>query len=158
MDMTLSSLAARFARIEAVDEIVRVKHRYGELIDALAAGIDADDLERLGDLFTEDADVDFVSVRLAGREGVTALYGGQMQKQLRWLWHSFHSPVIEVAGDHATGHWTLQGLTIDHGATHPATVYGRYLDEFVLTDGRWRISKLQLVIGPSGLQQDLQLG
>ncbi|MDB5714520.1 MAG: nuclear transport factor 2 family protein [Sphingomonadales bacterium] len=152
----LDQLAARLDHIEAVEAILKVKHRYGELIDRLAERVDQDDLDALGALFTVDAKIDFVSVELPGRQGILDLYGGQMQQNLSWLWHSFHSPIVDIDGDRASARWTLQGLTIAQGATIPNTVYGRYIDELVRTDGRWQISKLQLVVGPAGEQAELQ--
>lgn len=158
MDSTsLGDLARRVAHLEAVEAILKVKHRYGELVDRLSSRIDQDDLADLGQLFTEDAEVDFVSVKLEGRKGVLALYGGQMQANIAWVWHSFHSPVIDVDGDRASARWTLQGLTVAVGETRPTTLYGRYNDELVKVDGRWQISKLQLVMGPGGPQTELQL-
>jgi len=151
-------LAARLDRLEAIEAILKVKHRYGELIDRLADRIDQADLDALGELFTVDAEIDFVSVQLSGRQGIVDLYGGQMQQNLSWLWHSFHSPIVDIDGDRASARWTLQGLTIARGATSPDTVYGRYIDELVRVDGRWQISRLRLVVGPAGPQPDLQKG
>src|SRR3546814_8940466 len=127
----MDQLVARITKLEAIDAVLKAKHRYGELVDRLADRIDQDDLQDLGQLFTEDADIDFVAVRLPGRQGILDLYGGQMQQNFSWLWHSFPSPVIDVDGDNAMGRWTLQGLTIAQGATSPTKVYGRYIDSFV---------------------------
>lgn len=144
-------LAARVERLEAVGAILNIKHRYGELVDRLASRINQTDLEALGELFTEDAFVDFVAVQLPGRQAILDLYGGVMQKNFAWVWHSFHSPIVEVNGDHASGRWTLQGITITHQSPTPTTVYGRYADEFVRTGEGWRMSKMVLLPGPSGL-------
>jgi hypothetical protein len=153
-----ADLAARIARLEAIDSILRIKHRYGELVDRLCSRIDEADLIALGELFTEDAFVDFVAVKLPGRRAILDLYGGAMQQNFVWVWHSFHSPVIEVNGDHASGRWTLQGMTITHGSPTPTTVYGRYADEFVRTANGWRMSRMILLPGPSGLQAELKRG
>ncbi|MBB4631953.1 nuclear transport factor 2 family protein [Sphingosinicella soli] len=151
-------LAARLDRLEAVEAILKVKHRYGELVDRLADRIDQNDLDALCALFTVDAEIDFASMQLSGRQGIVDLYGGQMQESLSWLWHSFHSPIVDIDGDRALGRWTLQGMTIARGATRPDTMYGRYVDELMRVDGRWQISRLQLVLGPAGPQPDLQKG
>jgi ketosteroid isomerase-like protein len=150
--------SARIERLEAVNDILYVKNRYGELVDRLSSRIDRADLDALGNLFTEDTFVDFIAVQLRGRQAVLDLYGGVMQKNLAWVWHSFHSPIIEVNGDRASGRWTLQGITIAHNSPTPTTVYGRYSDEFVRTPEGWRIAKLILQPGPSGLQAELKLG
>jgi ketosteroid isomerase-like protein len=151
-------LAVRIERLEAVDAILNIKHRYGELVDRLASRINQTDVEALGELFTEDAFVDFVAVQLPGRQAILDLYGGVMQKNFAWVWHSFHSPIVEVNGDHASGRWTLQGMTITHQSPTPTTVYGRYADEFVRTAQGWRMSKMILLQGPSGLQAELKRG
>lgn len=144
------ALRARLERLEAIDAITRLKHRYGELVDGLSVHIDTRAVEALGELFTEDAFVDFASVQLPGRQAVLDLYGGAMQKQFSWIWHSFHSPIIDVNGDRASGRWTLQGITITHENPTPTTVYGRYCDEFVRTSTGWRISRMVLIPGPAG--------
>lgn len=153
-----ADLAARLERLEAVSQIQYVKGRYGELVDGLSLKLDQANLKALGELFTEDTFVDFIAVQLRGRQAVLDLYGGVMQKNFSWVWHSFHSPVIEVNGDRASGRWTLQGLTIGHQSSTPTAVYGRYLDEFVRTPLGWRIAKLTLVPGPAGTQNELKLG
>ncbi len=149
---------ARLERLEAVSQIQYVKGRYGELVDGLSQRLDWEKLTALGELFTEDTFVDFVTVQLHGRQAVLDLYGGVMQKNFSWVWHSFHSPVIEVNGDRASGRWTLQGLTIGHDSPIPIAVYGRYKDEFVRSTAGWRISKLILAPGPAGPQNELKLG
>jgi hypothetical protein len=151
-------LAARFARLEALEAIVRVKHRYGELVDRLSTRIDQADLQALGGLFTEDAFVDFATLKLQGRQGVLDLYGGAMQKNFAWVWHSFHSAIVEVNGNRASGRWTLQGMTLSHSSRAPTTLYGRYSDEFVCAAGIWRISRMVLIPGPGGPQAELQIG
>jgi SnoaL-like domain len=153
-----ADLAARIARLEAIDCILTIKHRYGELVDRLSSRIDQADIKALGELFTEDAFVDFVVVKLPGRQAILDLYGGAMQKNFAWVWHSFHSPIVEVNGDRASGRWTLQGLTIAHNSPTPTTVYGRYADEFVRTPQGWRLSKMVLLPGPSGPQAELKRG
>lgn len=153
-----ADLAARVARLEAVGSVLAIKHRYGELVDRLSLRIDQADIRALGELFTEDAFVDFVAVQLKGRQAILDLYGGAMQKNFAWVWHSFHSPIVEVNGDRASGRWTLQGMTITHDSPTPTTVYGRYNDEFVLTSHGWRMSRMILLPGPSGLQAELKRG
>jgi hypothetical protein len=155
---SIEDFAARLERLEAVDAILNIKHRYGELVDRLSSRIDQADIEALGELFTEDAFVDFVAVQLPSRQAILDLYGGAMQKNFAWVWHSFHSPIIEINGDHASGRWTLQGMTITHQSPVPTTVYGRYADEFVRTTKGWRMSKMVLLPGPSGLQAELKRG
>ena len=151
-------LAARCTRLEALETIVRVKHRYGELVDRLSARIDQTDLDALGELFTADAFVDFASVQLRGRQAVLDLYGGAMQQNFSWIWHSFHSPIVEVNGNRASGRWTLQGMTVSHSSRTPITLYGRYSDEFICAGGIWRISRMVLLAGPGGPQAELQIG
>jgi SnoaL-like domain len=112
----------------------------------------------LGELFTEQAFVDFGSMQLTSRQAVLDLYGGAMQKNFSWIWHSFHSPIVEVNGDRASGRWTLQGLTIAHSNGTPTTLYGRYSDEFTRTSGTWRISRMVLIAGPGGPQEELRIG
>src|SRR3546814_11082747 len=99
----MDQLVARITKLEAIDAVLKAKHRYGELVDRLADRIDQDDLQDLGQLFTEDADIDFVAVRLPGRPGILDLYGGTMQQNFSWRWHRFPSPCICVARHNSRG-------------------------------------------------------
>jgi hypothetical protein len=128
------------------------------LVDRLSARIDQTDLQALGELFTEDAFVDFASLQLRSRQAILDLYGGAMQKNFSWIWHSFHSPIVEVSGNRASGRWTLQGITVSHSSHTPTTLYGRYSDEFICAAGTWRISRMVLIPGPGGPQAELQIG
>jgi hypothetical protein len=110
--------------------ILNVKHRYGELVDHLSHEVRPELVHELGELFEEDVFVDFGihaqfgHVVLRGRDAVKQLYGGDMQGDISWTWHSFHSPIAPDG---------------------PAVIsLGRYNDEFVRGASAWRISSMRL--------------
>jgi len=58
------------------------------------------------------------------------------------MWHSFHSPEIEIVGDHAVGHWTVYCLATNAGSNQVDVIVGRYRDEYLRTPQGWLQSRL----------------
>jgi hypothetical protein len=149
LEETVRALEARLARLEAEEEIRRLKARYGELVDArygrdgprpraeiepLAAGI--------AELFTEDAVWDGGS-GLGLCRGRAAIRERFLEPTLRFSWHYFVKPRIEVLGEHARGTWDLLApcTTGDGDARWMAGVEE---DEYRRVDGRWLHASMRL--------------
>ncbi|HEX3726426.1 MAG TPA: nuclear transport factor 2 family protein [Pirellulales bacterium] len=130
-----------------IEEIKQLKFRYGMLVDALPArGRDA--ANELAVLFTEPMHVDFRSVfgvTLTSKEEFSQFFGETLPASLGWMLHSFSNPIIEVAGNHASGTWLLYAMTTARDNPHsaPDISYGRYLDEYVRTPDGWRQRSLK---------------
>lgn len=126
-----------------VEAIRLLKPKYGDLIDRLVRGPEAGDAEQLAILFTEDAVLDFKSAlgRHEGRDAIVRFFTEQLPAVTAWMWHSFHSPLIEVDGDEAEGRWTLYALSVGKDDPHapPRATYGRYVDRYVRTGDGWRL-------------------
>ena len=82
---------------------------------------------------------------LNGRKAVIEFLVGTIVATNESLWHSIHSPRIDVTGDTATGHWTLMVRMKRKQSTVFDTLYGRYLDEFRRTQRGWRISSVRFI-------------
>ena len=99
--MDLEALERRIRRLEDLEEIKQLKARYAAYCDA---GYDAD---ALADLFTTDAVWDGGMLgRNEGREAIRQFFRGSSQR-ISFAVHNILSPIIEIAGDTATGTWYL---------------------------------------------------
>jgi len=137
-------------RLLDVAEIKNNKARYGILVDSLVANPkDEVALNRLVNLFCSDARFDFGG-RIGTFEGdaeIRKFYGVTLPGDREWVWHSFHSPCIDVDGDVASGSWTISALAVSKGADDkpPQAIYGRYVDSYLRTKNGWRQSSLRFV-------------
>jgi len=123
-------------------EIQQVKSLYCETVDLL--GQTELVTARLNEILTEDAVAQFGTFGpYEGRQAVIDYVVNDMGAALAWAWHAVHTPRIEIAGDTADCHWTLD-LRVKLKAA-PETAHlspGRYIDKFRRTPQGWQISSI----------------
>jgi len=138
--MTQPDLQA-LADIEAIRNF---KALYGQRVDGLISNFSPEALHLFGQLFTTDAVAEFglPSGPLAGRGGIMEFIGSRVRAQRSWMWHSFHSPMIEVHGDNAVGRWTIYCLARAKNSSKVDVIVGRYQDEYLRTPEGWRQRRL----------------
>lgn len=131
-------LAARVRRLEAIEDIKQLKHRYFRSIDRR-------DTATLETLFTDDIEIDY--------EGGT--YRWQMQgagaliEALRAAFHprsvachTGHHPEIFIKSDtEATGHWYLTDVMINREQKIITSGSALYLDTYRKGADGWRIAR-----------------
>ncbi|MEU8117668.1 nuclear transport factor 2 family protein [Spirillospora sp. NPDC049024] len=135
-------LAARVARLEAIEEIKALKHRYLRACDAkdpegfracfVASGASLD-YGRLGAFDDADGMVRvFESIALRKVDGGNAILD---------MHHAMHPDITVHDETHASGRWTLKfrQVNLENGTESVST--GEYDDEYVVEDGRWKIAK-----------------
>ncbi len=137
-------------KLADIEDIKRIKGLYCDLIDRIRRERKPADAERLAALFTEDAAIDFSQLNegiIQGRAAIIEHFTKKLPAAVAWMWHSIHSPVIEIAGDEAVGKWTLYALAVfnDNPAAPPFAAYGRYTDKFRRIGGVWRQSSLHFL-------------
>ncbi len=145
----LEALEQRLLAVEDALAIQRLKARYAELVDARyhrGAALEGDALDaaarRIADLFTEDAVWDG-GPALGVCEGREALYERMRQPTLRFSWHFFLKPQVEVDGDRATARWDiLSPCTTQDG--RPQWLVGTEDDAYQRVDGVWLHSAMKL--------------
>ncbi len=134
------TIEARIQRLEAAEEIRRLKAHYCDLCDE---GYDAD---ALADLFTEDAVWD--GGRLGCFEGRDAIRGffARMPGVLSFAIHHVTNPVVTVSADgvSAEGRWyLLQAATLVPG-NRAVWIAGRYEDRFRWVGREWRFQRITI--------------
>lgn len=142
-------LEARLRAAEDVQAIHRLKARYGQLVDARygrEGPLDRAQLEPLAreiaGLFTEDAVWDG-GAGLGVAEGRAAIAERMLAPTLRFSWHYFLKPHIEVSGDRGHGSWDiLSPCTAADG--RPMWMAGVEDDEYARIDGEWLHRRMAL--------------
>ena len=149
LEETVRALEARLARVEAEQEIQRLKARYGALVDARydregpKSRAELEPLARqIAELFTPDAVWDG-GAGLGLCRGRAAIRERFLELTLRFSWHYFVKPRIEVEGERARGSWDLLApcTTRDGVASWLAGVEE---DEYERVEGRWLHSSMKL--------------
>ena len=149
IEETVRALETRLARLEAEEEIRRLKGRYGELVDArygpdgpLPRAQIEPIASEIAALFREDAVWDG-GAGLGLCRGRDAIRERFLEPTLRFSWHYFVKPRIEVEGDLARGTWDLLApcTTRDGVASWMAGVED---DEYARVGGRWLHTSMRL--------------
>ena len=145
----VEALERRVRAAEDVDAIQRLKARYGQLVDARydrKGPKGAAELETLAgqiaDLFSADAVWDGGAGlgECRGREAIRQRF---LQPTLRFSWHFFVKPHIEVDGDRAHGTWDILAPCTAQDGT-PMWMAGVEDDRYVREGGRWLHESMKL--------------
>ncbi len=149
LEARVAGLEARLAELEAVQAIQDLKSRYGALADARygrGGVVEPEALARIADeivlLFTEDAVWDGGKALglCRGRDEIRQRF---LEPTLRFSWHYFVKPLIEVRGDEATGTWDILAPCSD-ASGRPMWMAGLEEDEYRRVDGRWLHSRMRM--------------
>ncbi|MBF6090083.1 nuclear transport factor 2 family protein [Nocardia cyriacigeorgica] len=135
-----ADLARRLARMEAVESIKALKHRYFRACDAkdpkgfrdcfIAAGSALD----YGELGAFDADgmaAVFESIALKQVDGKHVILD---------MHHGLHPDITIIDDTTASGRWTLQFRQVNLVEKTETVSTGEYTDEYVIEDGTWKIA------------------
>lgn len=136
----------RLARLEAVEEIRRLKHRYLRACDLkqpdtfrecfVAHGAVVDYGPRMGRF--EDADGIAAVYRRVALERVDGHYN------VLDMHHGLQSVIDVVSDTEATGAWTLRFRQIDRREAVERVSAIEYDDRYEIEDGQWRIRSCQV--------------
>lgn len=131
--MELADLLAR----EAIRDLVARYNAYGD------SGL----LDRMIELFTDDAVLEVGDDRYEGRDAIRGLFSGTVDRSAgaaggpTYVRHSVTTHQIDLADQgHATGRAYFTVLTrvgLDH--------WGRYLDDYRVVDGAWRFARRRVL-------------
>jgi uncharacterized protein (TIGR02246 family) len=137
--MDATELERRVRVLEDIEAIKRLKHRYA---DACDRGYDAD---ALAALFADDAVWDGgLFGRHEGREAIREFFQG-VSSDIVFALHYMMNPIIDVAGDRATGTWYLFQTCTFAKENTPIWGAARYDEEYVRESDGWKFRRLRLV-------------
>ena len=100
---------------------------------------DSGRLDELLELFTPDATLVTDQATYVGHPEIRGLFEGVVGPAPERIRHFTATHVIDIDGDRATARCYFQVLT-SNGLDH----WGRYRDELVRTDGRWRFCRREV--------------
>ena len=139
--MSQLSLEQRLARLEAVEDIKRLKARYCAFCD------NNYDPDGIAGLFTRDGVWDGESFgRYAGREEIRAFFR-RIAGDIVFAAHLVLNPIVEVQDEnHATGKWRLimPATTQENGRREGRWLIAAYDERYVRVDGAWLFQHLKL--------------
>lgn len=121
-------LEERIRRLEDIEEIRQLDAQYCRYLDDR-------NWDALIDLFTDDGEFDGLS-HPRGRAEMHRFFAGLAAGGLTAFWHFATNIEIEIDGDRATVRSYLWQPCVTDGT--PAIAAGRYNDQVVRVDGRWR--------------------
>lgn len=147
-DMTPITDTLRETRISQMldrEDIRALRLHYSALLDGNEA-------ERMGEVFTEDAEVIVTVGAMKGLDEIKAsLKGAYQMFDTR---KAGHFPFVHAIANHeitligpdtATGSCYLLDFVTDRpGPQHPFLLLGRYVDDYVRVNGAWRIKRSAL--------------
>lgn len=129
------TLEERVQRLEDIEEIRQLRMRYH---------VNTNDghFDRMWELFTEDAYVDFGYIsRARGREAINDLFL-RIPRNLPLVKQFIHNHLVEVNGDEATGISYLDARYAQEGDS--VMVAARFDEIYVRTPNGWRIKQMLL--------------
>ena len=144
--MNLEALDRRIKRLEDIEAIRQLKARYCEICD------DNHNPDLITTIFTEDGIWEASGIaRAEGHDEIRTLFK-QFQVSINYSQHMVQNPIIEVAGDAASGRWYFFGPFTFSGAhskkpDQARWQAARYQEQYRRVDGEWKIKHL-LVAGP----------
>jgi hypothetical protein len=136
--MTQHELEARIRKIEDIEEIKNLQARYCYLIDTLQG-------EKVLDLFADKFTAEYVPLATYTTKAELLEFLNGAGKGTSMMCHQAMTPLIEVDGDKATGTWYLFGPFTNRMPKGEVAnwVQGRYDNDYVREDGKWKFSHLR---------------
>lgn len=129
------------ALADHVHAIQNLKARYCATADRAARDPDGA-REAFGSIFLPDIVADYGYEPMLGAGALSAFLCTAIAGSSEWVLHTIHSPMIEIAGETATGDWTVIAHLKRREGGQVDVVMGRYSDVFRLTPEGWRIARV----------------
>ena len=140
-------LLRRLERLEDLEAIRRLKHRYGELCD------EEYNADALVELFTEDGvwDAGELYGRFVGREAMHGFFKSISQTVMFAL-HTAFNEIIDIDGETARARWRaiIPATFKIEGSSVPYWTFSGYDDRMRKVNGEWRFTEVRSIIMRTG--------
>ena len=134
----MNSIEQRLQRLEDIEAIRQLKHRYCALCD------DNYNPPGLAGLFAEDAVWDGGPLgKVQGQAAIQEMFKNA-PGMMKFAVHYVMNDIIEVSGDTATAEWLLWQPTVIRQNDQAMWLAAGYKDQYVRTADGWRVKHLQL--------------
>jgi SnoaL-like domain len=140
--MDIQSLSTQVQNLQDIEAIKKLKYRYSMACDL---GINEGKGELLQDVFVKDIlwDISAFGKYASMQEVNEALK--KIPEQMKFTYHFFTNPIIEVEGNKATGRWNVLAIyTMANG--EDMILAGIEDDKYKKIEGRWWISEIVLTM------------
>lgn len=135
-------------RIQALldrEEIRALRLRYSQLLDGGEA-------ERMGEVFTQDAEVKVTVGSMQGLDEIKrsladayTLFDTKQRGHFPFIHAVTNHDITLIDDNHAKGSCYLLDFVTDRdSAQHPFLLLGHYVDDYVRINGEWRIARSEL--------------
>ena len=132
----MSTLEEKVQRLVDIEDIKILKHRYAKFCDDNYNSIE------ISNLFVEDGIWDGGDLGFAeGREAIKEMFR-VTPALVKYALHSVSNPIIEVAGDEATGYWYLWQPMVINPGDQALWLIANYTDTYVRVGDEWKFKKL----------------
>ena len=135
-------IAERIARLEAIEEIKALKHRYLRACDA------KDPAAFRACFVASGASIDFGRLgRFDDADGIAAVFERIALQRVDGrnvildMHHAMHPDITVHGEDRASGRWTLRFRQLNLLEATESVSTGEYDDTYRVEDGRWKIAK-----------------
>ncbi len=109
---------------------------------------DGQEIDKLADLFTEDAICEFDAAHggnWVGRETIRKNFQRYTNGRPFTFLHAVTNPMVQLSGsDTAHARWYLLDLNVAEGAESPLSLFGIYDDLHRKIDGCWKIERTRI--------------
>jgi len=139
--MSLEELEARIRVLEDIEEIKRLMASYCYLVDAFQ-------WDDVLDLFADNARAEYGMLGSHdGKEAIATFFKNVVPNTQSWSAHQVLNPLVTVEGQKAKGTWYLfcPATILSPEGDRAIWIQGRYDNEFVKLDGKWKFSRLRFV-------------
>jgi hypothetical protein len=138
--MSLEELGARIKVLEDIEDIKKLMASYAYWVDAFQ-------MDDAMDLFAENARAEYGPMSYEGKDGLANFFKEFVPNTQSWSAHQLLNPIVTVEGEKAKGTWYLfcPATVLNPEGNQAVWIQGRYNNEFVKIDGKWKFSLLRFV-------------
>ena len=139
--MSLEKLEARIKALEDIEEIEKLMASYAYWVDAFQ-------MDDVVGLFADNAKAEYGMLgSYEGKDGIATFFKDVVPKTQSWSAHQLLNPIVTVEGEKAKGTWYLfcPATVFSPEGDQAVWIQGKYSNEFVKIDGKWKFSRLRFV-------------